>query len=323
MNQSKMDCHAVTDVGQKRPENEDHFLIADLVKAVRIQSTSLSYDDQSEVSGQSHGKVLLVADGMGGHAAGRRASTLAVDETINFMVNRMQWFAFSKLNTGIEESEPLTTDLVSTLTYCQRRIQNEANWNPDKTGMGTTLTVALVNWPTLHVVHVGDSRCYLDHQQELRQLTRDHTMAQALVNAGQIPESVAEKSPLNNALWNVVGGPSGDLEPEVYSATLSIGDTLLLCTDGLTRHVSDESIAAVLRKQQTAQRTCDELVEMANAGGGTDNVTVAVARFSETRNASPEPAAAAASQTMTSELEPVATGEPTALTPTGVKSLAD
>ena len=322
MNRNKMDCHAVTDIGQKRPENEDHFLIADLVKAVRIQSTSLGYDDQSEVSGQSHGKVLLVADGMGGHAAGRRASTLAVDETINYMVNRMQWFAFNKLNAGVDDSEPLSADLVSTLKYCQRRIQNEAKWNPDKRGMGTTLTVAIVDWPTLHIVHVGDSRCYLDHEEELQQLTRDHTVAQAFVDAGHISESVAEESPLSNALWNVVGGPSRDLEPEVYNAELSIGDTLLLCTDGLTKHVSDESIAAVVRKQQTAKQACEELIEMANAGGGSDNITVLVARFADSSILTQETAAETACENSVSTPESSKGCELTSDTPNKVKSIA-
>ena len=82
-NASKLDCHSITDVGRQRPENDDQFLIADLVKAVRIQSTSLNHDDHTEITGNSHGKIFLVAGGMGGHVAGRRASTLAVDETIS------------------------------------------------------------------------------------------------------------------------------------------------------------------------------------------------------------------------------------------------
>ena len=213
MNRNKMDCHAATDIGEVRPENEDHFLIADLVKAVRIQSTSLSYDDQSEVSGESHGKVLLVADGMGGHAAGRRASTLAVDETINYMVNRMQWFAFNKLNTGLDD-------------------------------------------------------------------------------------------------------------PEVYSAQLSIGDTLLLCTDGLTKHVSDDSIAAILRRQQTAEQTCDELVEMANAGGGSDNITVLVARFTDNFRPSAELPAEAKRESSVSQPKSVEKLESTSNTPTAMKAPA-
>jgi protein phosphatase len=280
-----MDCHAVTDAGRRRSENEDQFLIADLVKAVRIQTTSLNHDDRTEVTGPSHGKVFLVADGMSGHSAGRRASTLAVDEMINYMVNRMRWFAFSRLTAGSDDRKGLSTGLVGALKYCQQKIRDEADWNPDKRGMGTTLTVALLDWPALHVVHVGDSRCYIDHEDRLEQMTRDHTVAQVFVDAGKISEQEAEKSSLGKTLWNVVGGPNSQLEPEVYHAELSIGDTLLLCTDGLTRHVSDEEIAYILRNECTAEQTCCKLIEMANANGGSDNITVVVARFHDTADA--------------------------------------
>lgn len=292
------------------------------MKAVRIQSTSLSYDDRSEVSGQSHGKVLLVADGMGGHAAGRRASTLAIDETINYMVNRMQWFAFSKLSTGLDDTEPLSTDLVSALKYCQHRIRNEAKWNPDKRGMGTTLTVAIVDWPTLHIVHVGDSRCYLDHEEELQQLTRDHTFAQTLVEEGVMSKKEASESHLSNALTNVVGGPTAELDPEFRSVQLAIGDAILLCTDGLTKHVSDESIAAVLRKQQPAEQTCNELVEMANSTGGSDNITVLVARFADNSNPSQELSAEVVCESSVAKPKSVESFRPPTDASTAVKALA-
>ena len=274
-----MDCHGLTDVGRHRPENEDQLLVADLVKAVRIQMTSLSHDDQTELTGHSHGKVFLVADGMGGHAAGGRASTLAVDEMVNYMVNRMRWFAFSRQAAHANDAETLSCDLVSALKYCQERISNEADWNLQKQGMGTTLTVGIVDWPALHVVHVGDSRCYVYRAGSLQQVTRDHTVAQALVDAGELSEEEAEDSHLGNALWNVVGGPTNELEPEVYLNELSVDDTLLLCTDGLTRHVPDEAIAEVLRKNGTAEQACVELVGLANVNGGSDNITVIVARF--------------------------------------------
>ena len=102
MSTGKLDCHGVTDPGRQRIENKDQFLIADLVKAVRVQTTSLSHDDHTEVTGHSQGKVFLVADGIGSQAAGRRASALAVDETIDFMVNRMRWSAFSGPNNLLQ-----------------------------------------------------------------------------------------------------------------------------------------------------------------------------------------------------------------------------
>ncbi len=252
MHLNKMDCHALTRRGQGRSENEDQYLIADLVKAVQIQSTSLSYDAHANITGQSHGKVLLVAEGRGGQAAGRRASTLAVDETINSMVNRILWSAFDH-SAGRDDRQRLTADLVTTLKSCQNRIHDELQWNDDKQGMATTLTVAIVDWPALYVGHVGNSRCYLDRAGRFRQLTASH--------------------------GNVIGGESADFSPQVYQEELAIGDTLLLCTDALTKHVADDEIAEIIHKRNSAKRTCEDLVAGADAAGSSDNITVAVARF--------------------------------------------
>lgn len=279
MHPIKVDCHAVSDVGLRRQQNEDQFLIADLVKAARIQSTSLSYDDQTHVAGPSHGKVLLVADGMGGHAAGRRASTVAVDEAINYMVDRMKWHALNSQPDSEHGQQTLDDDLISALKHCQQRIQVEASCNPDRKGMGTTLTIAIIDWPTMHVVHVGDSRCYLYRDGNLKQLTRDHTVAQAFVDSGRLSQAEGDKSSLGNALWNVVGGCSKELEPQVCRIDLMTGDAVLLCTDGLTRHLGDAEIEGVLRQQRQVPNACSELVTRAIDSGGSDNVTVAIARF--------------------------------------------
>lgn len=280
----KVDCHAVSDIGKRRRENEDQFLIADLVKAARIQSTSLSYDDQTHVAGPSHGKVLLVADGMGGHAAGRRASTVAVDEAINFMVDRMKWHALNRLPDDEAHWQALDADLINALRHCQQRIQVEASCNPDREGMGTTLTIALIDWPKMHVVHVGDSRCYLYRDGKLRQLTRDHTVAQAFVDSGRLSRSEGDQSSLGHALWNVVGGCSKELEPEVRRVELMTGDAVLLCTDGLTTHLGDAEIENILTEHERVPRACDELVARASRAGGSDNVTVAIARFFDPGN---------------------------------------
>ncbi len=276
---SKLDCHAMTHVGRVRSENEDQFLLADLVKAVRIQTTSLSYDDQAEVAGHSHGKVFLVADGLGGHTAGRRASTLAVDETINYMVDRMRWHHLSKARGSGSQVASLSDDLSSALEHCQQRIQNEAGLNAEKKGMATTLTIGIVDWPTLHVVHAGDSRCYLHRDGVLQQLTRDHTLAQVLADDGTLAEGEAGKTSLQDTLWNVVGGKSEQLESEVHHVELALHDSLLLCTDGLTKHVPDQSITEVLGRGLSAKQACEELVDLALDSGGSDNITVAVARF--------------------------------------------
>ena len=277
MNHSKLDCFALSDVGLKRQQNEDQFLVADLVKAARVQQTSLSLDRHTEVTGQTQGKVFLVADGVGGRVAGSRASAVAVDEMVNFMVNRMGWQTFQESHRGMPDA--LAGDLKAAMKHCQERIQNEAMLNADKHGMATTLTVALLDWPFLHVVHVGDSRCYLHRTDHLRQLTCDHTFAQTLVQEGAMTSEEARESRLNNAIWNVVGGTSSDIEPELFSQDLLVDDTLLLCTDGLTKHVTDSEIAELLGSGDSAKDIANRLVDLANANGGTDNITVVVARF--------------------------------------------
>lgn len=270
MSTGKLDCYGVTDAGRQRIENEDQFLIADLVKAVRVQTTSLSLDDHTEVTGHSLGKIFLVADGIGEQAAGRRASTLAVDETISFMVNRMRWSAFSPSAQGKEVDERLSTDLKAALAHCQQRILNEAQWNSEKQGMGTALTVAILDWPSFRVVHAGTCHCFLHHGETLSDLTRPGPETGETAPTDALHRATPDK---------VIGGPTVELSLEIYDAEVSIGDTLLLCTDGLTAHVGTDAIANVLRRQSSAEQVCTELVELANNGGGSDNVTVVAARF--------------------------------------------
>ncbi len=138
--------------------------------------------------------------------------------------------------------------------------------------MGTTLTMAYVIWPELYVVHVGDTRAYLHRSGRILQITTDHTVGNALAGERIAPA-------IRRILWNIIGGGSSDLQPAVYHLTLEAGDTLLLCTDGLTRHLSDDRIQAVLNESPTTEAACDRLVRETNDQGGKDNVTTVVARF--------------------------------------------
>ena len=275
----KMDCYGVTDVGRSRPENEDQFMIADLSKSLTVHQTSLNVDDHSRLFGSSQGKLLIVADGMGGHAAGARASTLAVDTVVTYFLNTLSWL--SRLDEQNEND--FKDDLRDALQRCQKAIFSEVEAQPQRAGMGTTLTMAYISWPRLYVVHAGDSRCYLLHGARLRQITRDHSMAhlqQELSEAPILNESPEdEEDPRNHILWNALGGPDVELTVEVSRASLDIGDSLLLCTDGLTRHVSNERIADLLGSDSMAEQVARQLVEDANAGGGSDNITAVVARF--------------------------------------------
>ena len=270
-----MDCSGLTDVGKVRAANEDAFLIADLRKSMDIHQTSLGHDDRTKLFGKSEGKLLVVADGLGGHAAGGRASTVAIDRLTAYLLSSMRWLF--RLEAGLEDD--FLSDLEAALKQCQEHIRAESEFMPERHGMGTTLTMAYVLWPRLFVVHVGDSRCYLLRESSLEQITTDHTFAQAFADQGDVDPKLACQPRWSHTLWNVVGGTSDELKPEVYKAELHVGDTLLLCTDGLTKGVGDGEIAKLLGEEGTASDLCRRLVDAANEAGGKDNVSVIVARF--------------------------------------------
>jgi len=289
----KMDCFGLTEVGRVRKVNEDQYLIAALNKSMQVQQTSLGLDDRTRLFGSTQGRLLLVADGMGGHAAGRRASSLAVDALAAYVLNTMHWF----FRLREDEEDEFVDDLKAALHHCQAAITAEAERGPGRHDMGTTLTMAYLVWPRLFVVHAGDSRCYLLRQGRLRHVTRDHTVARKLADEGVLDDP--EGSRWANVLWNVVGGGSGELTAEVYKGNLALGDTLLLCTDGLTKHVGDDEITRLLDEDTTSEEACRRLVGAANAAGGTDNVTAVVARFRE--SGKPRQAATAAAEVPVAE----------------------
>jgi len=310
-----IDSFGATHIGKKRPSNEDQFLIADLTKSLRVRFTSLGLDHQTRLFGDSQGTLYLVADGMGGHEAGERASTLAVDGVVNYTLNTLRWL--SRLDQ--RHDDDFKDDLKAAMEHCQDMLNREAEFMPQRRGMGTTMTSAFVIWPRLYVVHVGDSRCYVFRDGELTQLTRDHTTSQLYRETVGRP-ATGEFEPFGGAghvLWNVIGGGDDELHPEVYRADVAIGDTLLLCTDGLIRHVSHREIAARLETEATAKQLCEQLIARANELGGSDNITVVVARFRHQQQNTPEAAAAAVPEPINASLADTA---PLPAAPTRVPS---
>lgn len=271
----KMDCHGATHVGLVREKNEDQFLIADLKKSVIIHHTSLTYDDETELLGGSQAKLLLVADGVGGNAAGDHASSLALESVVQYLLNAMHWVFLPE----DDREETFMDDLKQALAFTQERIQHAAEARPTQQGMGTTITMAYIVWPHAYVVHAGDSRAYLCRKGRLTRLTHDQTYAQALVDAGALEPEQIEKSPLNHVLFSLLGCDPKNLDPQVYKTTLNLGDTLLLCTDGLNRHLTDDQIGRALQAELCSQDISEQLVQAANDGGGHDNTTVVVAKF--------------------------------------------
>jgi protein phosphatase len=263
-----------TDIGRVRKRNEDQFLIADLCKHLRVVRTSLTGPPGSAWTSGTTGHVLVVADGMGGMAGGEIASGLAV-ETISWYIARtMPWFF--RFQDGRETE--LEAELVRAVQVCQQSVTDAAAASNFQR-MGTTLTLAYVLWPRVYVVHAGDSRCYLHRDGTLVRMTKDHTVAQRALDEGILTEEQAQSAGLGNALWNCIGGGTEGVSPDVYHATLQAGDELLLCTDGLTRRLTEERISEILIQSTTPDGAVDTLITAANEAGGVDNITVIVARL--------------------------------------------
>jgi protein phosphatase len=269
-----LDCFGLTHIGQVREANEDQFLIADLDKSMLVRQTSLPADDHTRLFGPHRGHLFLVADGLGGTAGGQKASRLSVETIIRYILTTMPWF----FRLREDEEHDLGEELRTALEACQQNIKDAQAAEPRQGRMGTTLTMAYVLWPRLYVVHAGDSRAYLLRSGTLHQITTDHTVAQQMVQAGKMTPEEAEDSRWSHVLYNCIGGGRDDLNPDVYKATLVPGDVLLLCSDGVTKYLSDGRIAQVLQAG-TAEEAATQLVAEANDAGGSDNITAVVAMF--------------------------------------------
>ena len=263
-----------TDLGRERKTNEDQFVTATLMRALWIQQSTL---EPSEVHyADSRGHVFIVADGMGGAQGGERASALAVGAIEGFLLNAVRWLLALD---GAEEATVLS-QFKGALRDADAYVCAAAAQDPGLRGMGTTLTMAYSVGTDLFVAHVGDSRGYLLRDGVLLRLTRDHTLVEHLVSRGVIRADEAAAHPLSHVVTNVVGGETQGVQADVHRVVLQPGDQLLLCTDGLTGTVTDVQIGEVLQSKSPLKERCAELIRLANAGGGKDNVTVVVASYS-------------------------------------------
>lgn len=268
------DVYGATDIGLHRQVNQDQFLIGTLTKALLIHDSSGVFGDRDSILGRDSGTLILVADGVGGAVAGEQASAFAVDSVARYVLSFLPWWAALP-----QADDDLRVEMESAVAASEIGLRDLEHQRPEVRGLGTTLTMAFIVWPTMYVVHVGDSRCYVDRNGKLEQVTRDHTVAQQLADEGVIDQGDVEMSPLSSVLWNAVGGDDTLAQPEIYKVSLQEGDTVLICTDGLTKHVADDEIARLLGSGLEARKTCEVLVGAANEAGGSDNITVVVARF--------------------------------------------
>jgi serine/threonine protein phosphatase PrpC len=271
----------LTDRGRVRESNEDQFFVAVLLKALHIHQTSLPLPKVQHSHDRSY--LFVVADGMGGRAAGETASALAVDSVGSFVLESLKWFAECR---GAEQDQVLV-DFQRALADASARVRAEGAAHSELHGMGTTLTLAYSLNDELFVAHAGDSRCYLCRHRHLVRLTRDHTLVDELVRRGGISAEEAKHHHWRHVISNALGGGCPEVKVEVHKLQLESGDIVLLCSDGLTEMLSDDKISEILDAETDPEKACRQLVARANEEGGRDNITVIVAHFSEARETKP------------------------------------
>ncbi|MBI2816717.1 MAG: Stp1/IreP family PP2C-type Ser/Thr phosphatase [Acidobacteria bacterium] len=250
----RVEVGARSDVGMVRHNNEDCFAVDPELK------------------------LFVLCDGMGGQAAGEVASKLAVDVISEHCRHATKNPKLEYVGEYKKEFSAATNRLASGIRLSNQAIREAAQSRPGTSGMGSTVVAAQLTGNVLSIAHVGDSRIYLLRDGPLRQLTRDHSLVMEQVRKGLMTVEEAEHSEMSNVILRALGAEP-TVQVDVDELWVQSGDQVLLCSDGLTRMVSDAGIAQVLAEANTAQHACERLVEIANDNGGEDNVTAVVGRL--------------------------------------------
>ncbi len=245
-------AYGLTHVGRQRQHNEDSFLVED------------------------NGGLFLVADGMGGHAAGEIASRIAVDSIAEFILH-------TKEDDGTwphaydEHFKRTTNRLMAAVRMANTRVLEAMRKDARLRGMGTTVVACLADGDTMAFAHVGDSRAYLIRNNQLSRVTNDHSWVFEQVQAGMLTEVEAEKHPLRNVITRALGGAL-QITPDASEIEMKAGDVYLLCSDGLTGMVPEDEILRLVTENPDLQAACQQLIETANERGGLDNITAILVR---------------------------------------------
>lgn len=281
----RVDVAAQSHAGRVRQNNEDQFLVAKLTRSMETMLTTLPSEDVPARADEIN-YLMVVADGMGGHAAGEVASRLAISAMVSLGLDIPDWF-FKLDDKGVPIIERRTRELiqhVGTLLF-ERGRQNDA-----LRGMGTTLTAVRSYGFDILIVHVGDSRAYLCRAGSLVRLTKDHTYAQMLVDTGRLKPSDVGRSGVRHILTNALGGATEKVQVDVDLMRLEDGDRLLLCSDGLTDLVDEDTILRTLCEIPASNDACTKLIQIALDNGGRDNITAIVATYSLPAGSENQPA---------------------------------
>ncbi len=255
-----------TDVGRTREHNEDAFVVADLTRG----NATLQPEVRTHEVGD-RGSLFMVADGMGGAAAGEIASAMAIEVVLRELTESLS-------AADAPDEETYAASLKKATSAANATIHTFALEHPEFRGMGTTATIAAVLGDTLYLAQVGDSRAYLVRDGKALQITKDQSLMQKLIEAGEITEEEAEQSERRNIILQALG-PEANIKVDLTHQRVRKGDTLVLCSDGLSGQVRIDEIARVVAAEPDLMSVCKQLIDRANEAGGPDNITVIAARF--------------------------------------------
>ncbi len=268
---SDLDYWGLTHPGKVRETNQDHFMICSLHKHMHVHLSSLPNVDKLPLTGEAIAHLSVVADGVGGGSGGEEASRVAIETVAEYVQHSLRCY----YNEDASQ-DAFLGQLQEAAMECHAHVVGTAEEDPENTGMATTLTLWLGVWPRFYVLQVGDSRCYVYRDGELKQLTRDQTMAQELFEQGVFTRTDLSTSHLSHVLSSSIGG--SQTVPLVTCIEDSWQNVGMMCSDGLTKHVSDDQIAERMRTMTSAKQVCKQLLQDALDDGGTDNITIIVGR---------------------------------------------
>jgi protein phosphatase len=266
-----IESFGISHQGNVRAANEDHFVTAALQRSVQLRQTNLDDPHIFDRLSGPRAYLYVVADGVGGSAGGGVASAIAVATMVEYLGEAVGCYN----GYGSDHAKDFPEHLRTAVHRAHNGLVETFRLHT-RGGPATTLTLAMIVWPCAYIVHVGDSRAYHLRGDTLRRLTRDQTIGEVLVSEHGMPRERAQEAGLYNVLASAVG--ARDMTPAVDFIPLARGDALLLCTDGLTKHVSDATISDVLVHAASVEAGCRSLIDLALAAGGSDNVTAVVAR---------------------------------------------
>lgn len=283
-----------TDVGRTREHNEDCFIVADLT----TMNATLQPEVRSHKPG-NRGSLFMVADGMGGAAAGEIASAMATEVVLSELDSRWRQASDSS-------PETFARALKAATEAANARINRYAAEHPENRGMGTTATIAGILGDTLYLTQVGDSRGYLVRGGVARQITKDQSLMQKLIEAGELTAEEAEVSERRNIILQALG-PEPMVKVDLTSQQIRRGDTLILCSDGMSGQMRTPDISRIVTEDPDLMTTCRKLIDLANENGGPDNITVIAVRFEGSGLLPPSDGEEPAHQVYASESEARAT----------------